>query len=170
MAMSLYEIDSRIQGIIDSIYNSVDENGEVGEIDFTELEQLQEDRKVKLENIALYIKNTEAEANAIKEEELKLKARREKLENKADRLRTLMITSMTAANEPELATPRCHAKIKESKRTQILDIKQIPDEYINIKYPEPEINPDKKAIKKAIEAGKTVAGAAIEIHKTINIE
>lgn len=165
--MTLYEIDSRIKAIIDSLYDSVDENGEVGEVDFTELEQLQEDRKTKMENIALYIKNTEAEAKAIKEEEEKLNKRRKSLERKADRLRNLMITSMQEANEPELTTARCKAKIKDNEVTEIIDLDSIPEEYIKIKV---DKSADKTAIKKAIKAGTEVAGAIISIHTTIKID
>lgn len=164
--MTLYEIDNRIKAIIDGIYDSVDENGEVGEIDFTELEQLQEDRRTKLENIALYIKNTEAEAKAIKEEETKLATRRKRLENKAERLRALMITSMKEANDPELATARCKAKIKDNEVTLIEDLELIPDEYIKVTV---EKKPDKTAIKKAIKAGQEVAGASLGINTTISI-
>lgn len=167
MAMSLYEIDSRIKAIIDGLYDAADENGEVGEIDFTELKQLQEDRKTKLENIALYIKNTEAEAKAIKEEEEKLAKRRKRLENKADRLRDLMIFSMQEANEPELSTARCKAKIKDNEVTEILDAELIPEEYIKVKI---DRAPDKTAIKKAIKAGAEVAGAKLGIHTTIKID
>ena len=164
--MTLYEIDNRIKAIIDGIYDSVDENGEVGEVDFTELEQLQEDRRTKLENIALYIKNTEAEANAIKEEETKLAARRKRLENKAERLRALMITSMKKANDPKLETARCKAKIKDNEVTLIEDFELIPDEYIKVTV---EKKPDKTAIKKAIKAGQEVAGASLGINTTISI-
>ena len=167
MAMSLYEIDSRIKAIIDGIYDAADENGEVTEeIDFTELKQLQEDRKVKLENIALYIKNTEAEAKAIKEEEEKLEKRRKRLENRADRLRDLMINSMKESNEPEIETARCKAKIKDNEVTEILNEELIPEEYFKVKVNKA---PDKTAIKKAIKAGTEVAGATLGIHTTITI-
>lgn len=164
--MTLYDIDSRIKAIIDGLYDSVDENGEVGEVDFTELEQLQEDRKTKLENIALYIKNTEAEAKAIKAEEEKLAKRRKSLENKAERLRNLMITSMQASKEPMLETARCKAKLKDNEQTEILDLDSIPEEYIKVKV---DRSADKTAIKKAIKAGEEVAGAQLSIHTTITI-
>ena len=167
MGLSLYEIDSRIKGIIDGLYDSVDENGEVGEVDLTELLQLQEDRKTKLENIALYIKNLDAEAKAIKEEEEKLTKRRKSIENKADRLRALIIASMKEAGDDKLETARCKAKIKDNEQTEIIDLEQIPEEFISIKT---EKKPDKTAIKKAIKAGQTVAGAQIIINTTIKID
>lgn len=168
--MTLYEIDSRIKAIIDSLYDTVDENGEVGEVDFTELEQLQTNRETKMENIALYIKNLEAEAEAIKKEEDKLKARREKTTRKAESLRNRMIYSMQANNEPEIWTPRCHCKIKTTESTEVTDLNQIPEEFIRIKIPEPERSADKTAIKKAIKAGATIGGAYIKINTKVVIE
>lgn len=165
--MSLYEIDSRIKAIIDSLYEAADEDGVVEEIDFTELKQLQEDRKTKLENIALYIKNTEAEAAAIKAEEEKLKARRERLENKAKRLREYVINSMKENKDEPLKTARCEVSIKDNEKTDITDLESIPEEFIKVKT---ERNPDKTAIKKAIKAGQKVPGAQIIINTTLTIK
>lgn len=165
--MSLYEIDSRIRNIIDGLYEAADEDGVVGEIDFTELKQLQEDRKTKLENIALYIKNTEAEAAAIKAEEEKLTARRKRLENKASRLRDYIINSMKENNDGPLKTARCEISIKDNEKTDITDLDRIPKEFIKTKV---ETSADRNAIKKAIKAGQTVPGAQIIINTTLTIK
>lgn len=165
--MTLYEIDSRIKEIIDSLYDEVDENGEVGEIDFSILEDLKEERKNKMENIALYIKNLEAEAKAIKEEEEKFEKRRKRMENKAEGLRNLLIRSITENGDKEFSTVHCSVRVRESDKTDILDESLIPKEYMkeSIKY-----SPDKTAIKKAIKSGVEVAGARVIVNRTITIE
>lgn len=165
--MTLYEIDSQIKAIIDSIYDEVDENGEVGEIDFSALEDLKEERRNKMENIALYIKNLEAEAKAIKDEEEKFTKRRKRLENKAEGLRGLLIRSITENGDKDFSTARCSAKVRESDVTDILDEELIPREYMkeSIKY-----SPDKAAIKKAIKSGIEVSGARVIVNRTIKIE
>ena len=164
---SLYEIDYQIRSLLDSIIDTADENGEVGEIDFSQLEQLNQERQQKMENIALYIKNLESDAEAIKAEEANLKARRTSLENKANRLRELMIKSMTEHNEQELSSARYQAKIKTSEATDIIDLNRIPKKYIIVKK---EFQPDKKAIKAAIKEGKKVAGAVIKTNISVNIK
>ena len=74
--MTLYEIDNEIRAFLDKMLDAVDEEtGEIIDIDPAELEQLNEAREQKIENIALYIKNLEADAKAIKEEEKNLKAK-----------------------------------------------------------------------------------------------
>ena len=168
MGMSLYEIDTNIKAILDSMYDTVDENGEVKEVDLTALKQLQAERKVKLENIALYIKNIEAEAKAIKEEEKALKTRRERLEKKSERLQDLMIMSMKEAKDPEISTARFTARLKDNIVTNVLDESLIPDEYFTV-HPATR-TPNLNAIKAAIKAGTEVAGAENTIHTTINIK
>lgn len=167
MAMSLYEIDSRIKEIIDSIYDAADENGEVGEIDLTELKELQAARETKLENIALYAKNLAVEASAIKEEENTLSERRKRLESKCERLKAILINAMREDGNKKISSPRFEAVLRDSKKTEILDESLIPEEYIKTKI---EKTPDKTAIKKAIEAGTDVAGATVITNTTITIK
>ena len=165
--MSLYEIDTRIREIIDSIMDAADENGEIGEIDLTELHELQEAREIKLENIALYAKNLASEASAIKEEEITLADRRKRLERKSERLKGILINAMKEDGNKKISSPRFEAVLRDNKKTEIIDAEQIPEEFIVTKI---EKNPDKTAIKKAIEAGQDVAGAAVVINTTITIK
>ena len=167
MAMSLYEIDSRIKAIIDALMDSADENGEVKDFDISELEELKEAKQVKLENIALYIKNLDAEAVAIKAEENILKERRESIERKSERLRTALINSLQEDGKDELASPKFVAKIKVTERTEILDIDKIPEQYIKVKI---DKSADKTEIKKAIKSGVVIEGARIVPNTSINIK
>lgn len=171
--MSLYTIDQELKNIIDGLYERVDENGELMEVtdeDLKIIEELNQNRQQKLENIALYIKDLEAEALAIANEIQALGKRQERLQNKADGLRKAMVYSLTLNGDTECSSPRYHAKIKETESTEILNKALIPKEYIKVKTPEPVENPDKVAIKKAIKAGIEVPGAQIKINRKINIE
>ena len=167
--MSLYTIDQEIQSIIDSIYDSVDENGEV-QVDFAALEALKIERQAKCENIALYIKNCEAEAAAIQAEIDSFAKRKERLDKKAEGLKNVLINSMILNGDKELSTPRYRAVIKSSVSTEIDDQSLIPEEFIRVITKDPELKPDKKAIKAAIQAGKTVAGAHLATNTTVKIE
>ena len=168
MSMSLYEIDTRIKAIIENMFATVDENGEVaGDIDLSELEELQEARQVKLENIALYIKNLSVEASAIKEEENTLKARRNRLESKCERLEAMLINAMKEDGNKKISSPRFEAVLRDNKKVEITDASLIPEEYLNVKV---EKTPDKTAIKKAIESDNEVAGARVIVNTTISIK
>lgn len=171
--MSLYTIDQEIMQAVENLYNRVDENGELIDVTAEDLEvisQLKAERQDKLENIALYIKNCDAEAAAIKAEIDNLKKRAERLERKAEGLRGYMLSSMIANGDKELSSPRYAAKIRTSEATEIIDESLIPDEFIRVIVKEPERKPDKAAIKKAIKAGQEVAGAALKINQKVNIE
>ena len=167
MNLSLYEIDSRIEAILDNIYDSADENGEVGDLDLSELQELQEEREIKLENIALYIKNLAVQASAIKDEENTLADRRKRLERKCERMKGILIDAMKKDGNKKMFSARYEAVLRESKKTEIIDENLIPEEYMNVKVTK---TPDKTAIKKAIEAGTEIAGAQIVDNTTITIK
>ena len=63
--MTLYEIDAQLEEMLEQV------DPETGELlcDMEQLEALSLERDRKLENLALYIKNRDAEAKAIREEE-----------------------------------------------------------------------------------------------------
>ena len=168
---SLYDIDNNIMAIIESIYaESVNEDGEIAEVDFTALEELQAERKAKLENIALYIKNCNSEAAAIQNEIDTLKKRMERLQRKSEGLGGLLVSSMQANNETKFESAKCAVKIRTSESTEIDDQSLIPAEFIREVIKEPEYKPDKAAIKKAIKAGQQVAGAHLKVNTKAVIE
>ncbi|MBQ7727258.1 MAG: siphovirus Gp157 family protein, partial [Clostridia bacterium] len=82
--MKLYEIDQGIEEALNKVV--VDE--ETGEVTVTQdleaLEALQMQRDQKIENVALFYKNADAEAKAIAEEIKKLQARKKVLDNKCE--------------------------------------------------------------------------------------
>lgn len=163
---SLYEIDRDLKAMLESIFDSADENGEV-EVDFSALEELKQERQTKLENIALFIKNCEAEAAAIKNEENTLADRRKRLERKCERLERYMADSMVANGDKELSSPRFIAKIRDSQATEIEDESLIPDIYMKTKI---ETKPDKAAILKVLKSGEQVAGARLIVNHNISIK
>ena len=76
--MTLYEIDKEIQALIT-------EDGEIEDIE--RFDALAMERDKKIENIGCWVKNLDAEAASIREEEKALAERRHRLESKAERLR-----------------------------------------------------------------------------------
>ena len=169
--MNLYELDNSITELLENGFNEAAIDMETGEIDFDKanqfLDELQLERKTKLENIALFIKNLESEVDAIKQEEKNLKARREAKEKKADQLRDYIKNSMLNFNEPKFETPRVAMSFRTSKVVEILDENVLGKEFMKEKV---EYTPDKKAIKEAIENGVEVAGAWIIERKNLQIK
>ncbi len=166
--MTLYEIDYQIRQFLDNMMDAVDEEtGEVLDIDPSKLEELNEAREQKLENITLYIKNLDAEAKAIKEEEKNLKERRERAEKKAERLRNLLSDSILNAGDDHFETSRCSVTFRASDTVEIDDMDLIDEAYIKVVT---DYKPDKTAIKKAIKAGIKIDGCHLESHNNIQIK
>ena len=77
--MTIYEINEGILNCIDP------ETGEI--IDIDKLNELELERDAKIENVACWIKELKAEAEAIKAEKLALAERQRVAENKAESLK-----------------------------------------------------------------------------------
>lgn len=153
--MTLYEID---QAIMEALEGATDpETGEIiDEALLAEYEQLQMDRETKIENIGCFIKDLEADAKAIREEEKALAERRRAAENKAEHLRQYLQFCLAGEKfqSARLAVSFRHSKKVEVDQNKIYDI---PDEYLRYKEPEP----DKKAIGEALKAGEAVPGCQL---------
>lgn len=152
--MRLYEISAALERAIEGSY-TVDDNGEVI---FTpdDIEKIAELRENKLEACGLYIKGLEAECKAIYDEEQALKKRRAVLERKADSLREYVLDDMlrdgTVVNTARISMKPARTPAK----VEVIDIHELPDRYIRVKT-----EPDKQAIRKAIDSGEEIPGAEL---------
>ena len=143
--MTLYEIDTKISECLDC------ETGEV--IDFDRLSGLAMERENKLEGVALWIKNLEATAKAIKAERDVLKARQEQAEHKALALREWL---SKALDGEKMETPKVKVSYRKSTAVEVDD--RLPKKWCSKKI---VYTPDKVAIKTAIQNGKRITGAKI---------
>ena len=148
--MKLYEIDN-------AIYECVNDDGEV--IDQEKLETLQMERDKKIECIACWIKELAAEANAIKEEKLKLEARQKVAENKVKSLKNYLAYAL---QEASFRTAKVSVSFRKTESVEVTpdgleNLKAMRDDLL--KYKEPE--PDKTAIKQALKSGLSVRGVQL---------
>lgn len=153
--MNLYEINKAILECVDT------ETGEI--IDFEELEQLQEDRDVKVENIACWIKNLLSDADQLKQEADKLLYRKKVAENKADSLKKYLAGFLDGE---KFKTAKVSISYTRSKSVDVYDTSLIPEDYL--RYKDPELN--KTALKAALETGVNVPGAQIITKQNIVIK
>lgn len=151
---NLYEIN-------EEILNCIDE--ETGEVDVERLVALQQEKNQKIENIALWIKNLLADAEALKVEKLAFEERQKRALNKAERLRQYLIS--TLEGQPFTST-RAIITFRHSDVVKIDDIDLIDMQYITMGAPVP----DKVAIKKAIKSGEQLEGCHLEVNTTMQIK
>lgn len=169
--MSLYDIDRKIAELIENGYSEECIDAETGEFLEGKVEELLSqyecDRAVKIENIALYIKNLTAEAEAIKQEEKKLADRRKAKENRAARLEEYLANSLLANDETKFESAKCSLSFRKSVKVIITDEKNLPVDYVKQKI---EYTADKTKIKKDLQSGKEIPGAVLEEKQNLQIK
>lgn len=166
--MTLYELTNEQQYLYDLIASGQAVNEETGEVDETVLEQIElteKDIDKKIEGTAIFIKQLEADAEALKQEKLRLEKRQKTLVNTAERLRKNLLRNMVAQGKKIFSTTKAGINIRDDEYVNIYDENKIPEQYVRVKK---EIS--KVDIKNAIKAGQEVAGAEIAIRKNIMIK
>ena len=163
--MKLYEISEELERAITECIDP-----ETGEItDPERIEQLQIDLTEKVRSIGLYIINLRAEIKAIKEQEDKFTAKRKSREKRLDWL--LKYIERYADGKP-FEFDEFEISYKPSHRVEITDFEAFSrytesrPEFVKVG----KIEPDKTAIKSAIENGETVPGADLILKKNIQIK
>jgi hypothetical protein len=148
--MNLWQIDEEI------LNTCIDE--ETGEIiDEERLSELQMTRDRKIENIAKWIKNLEADEKALDEQKKAFDARLKSATAKKNQLRSYLERYL--GGEQFMAMDLSVAiSYRKSQQVEINDETLIPEDYIWVKT---ERNPDKASIKQAIKAGHDVPGASL---------
>lgn len=143
--MNLFEYD-------DAIYKCVDE--ETGEIDQEAMAALEMERDAKVESLGLWVKEMDAEAKAIREEEKKLAERRQALEKRAESVKGYLQAYL---NGEKFKTPRIAFQWRTVKKVNIIDASILSPDLLRMRDPEP----DKEAIKQALKDGLIVPGAEL---------
>ena len=156
MSQSLYQINQQIKEAIDL------ETGEI--IDEAAYDALNIEKEEKLENIALFYKNTMADAEALKAEEKAFAERRKAAENKAASLKRLLDNEL--AGSP-FVTSRVAIGYRKSTSVNIVNEEELPKDLLVEKV---SISPDKKAIGELLKNGETVSGAELVENKNIQIK
>lgn len=160
MGMSIYDIDDSILLLVDM---------ETGEIeDEKRYDELQMERKQKVENIGLLLKNTVAEAKAIKEEEQSLAARRKTAENKVERLKNLLEYALRGE---KFSTPKLKVSYRKSSVVnidpQFIEWAESNADDLLI-YSKPKAN--KTAVRDAIDSGRDIKFASIETRQNMQVK
>lgn len=160
----LYEIKQEILDCVDQ------ESGEI--LDSDRLDALEMEKDLKIEGVALWVKDLKAEADAVKAEADKLNTRKKALDNKIESIKAWLLYALDGG---KLTTPRCKVYQTHSQRVSITDENVLcnfinslerPDTYLRFK--EPELNKD--AIKKALKDGAVIPGAALEETESVVIK
>lgn len=162
--MKLYEINSVIDQILEDGFAVSEETGEYWDMD--ELDQLEMDFDRKAESTACYIKNLEAEANAIKAEEESFAKRRKAIEGRVSRLKDYLTKELEHSGKKSLETPLCKLTTRVSERVEVYDEDAVPVTYTVSKT---TVRPDKTEIRKALKLGTIIPGAVLVKSTSITV-
>ena len=121
----------------------------------------------KSNNIIYAIKNLEGNNLAIDAEIERLKAIKEKNVKNVDSIKNHILNFMKTNNIDKIQTDLATFSTRKSKSTPVDNIELIPSEFVTVKQ---TFQPDKTAIKKAIESGREVAGANVVENISLQIK
>lgn len=155
--MTLYEIEAEITDCIDQ------ETGEV--IDLDRLNALEMERDKKISNVACWIKDLKAEAEAIKAEKQALDKRQKAAENKAESLKEWLSGILQGE---KFKDSRCSISYRRSERVNFSDsfnFDTLPDSMKKV-----TIEPKKTEIKEFLKAGGEIEGVRIEENTSMTIK
>lgn len=158
--MSIYEIDDSILSLVDM---------ETGEIeDEKRFDELQMERTQKIENTGCYYKNLVAEAKAMREEEAALAQRRKAVENKAERIKSLLTYALKGER---FESPKVRCSYRKAKSVQVdaefVDwAQEHADDLLTFKEP----TPNRTAIKAALKDGREIEHAEIVTNESLQVK
>lgn len=160
--MRLFEINEAIERCVIDGENVVDtETGEV--LDVEALNALHMAFDEKAENIAMFIRNLDAEAVALKEQINIFTARKRATENKRDSLKEYLAYCLQGK---PFKTDKVKVSFRKSESVKVTDQAHIPETYLV--YSAPTV--DKAGIKKALKSGENVPGCVLEEKQNIQVK
>lgn len=181
MSKNLFEIQESMMNLLE--YGVNDETGEIIETEeeFNALyDSIQLDLQTKLDNTICLNKIIDGEIDVIDKEIKRLSAeksarvkKKDWLKNRVDAFVRRQFTDENGnldtdgLNAYKLSLPHSKISYRKSTSVDVYDIDSIPKEFIKTKI---ELNPDKTAIKNAINSGKEVKGAKIVTNYGIQLK
>lgn len=171
MGMTLYDIDAQIAALDGAAEDDMLIDEETGELVSVAqaLDALRMEREAKLENVACWVKNLSAEADAIREEEIRLVKRRKTAETKAANLKAWLLAAMTREDgtTDKIKTGRVMVSVKRNPPSTVVDDALLPSTY---KVAKITYQANKDLIKRELLAGGEVPGAHLEYGRSVIIK
>lgn len=160
-ALTLYRCAADVQAALDYYFDSETEREDTLEAVIGQFE-------VKAQSVIAYIKNQEITEKMLEGHIRRMTGKLKAVKAQNQSLKDYLARNMQAAGITEIKADdgTFKASFRKSEAVVILDEAQIPAEFMRETV---KTEPDKTAIKKAIESGRQVAGAKIEGRKNLQI-
>ena len=130
------------------------------------LQSLEDEIEYKAENIAKFIRNLEADAKIIREEEQRLAERRRAIEAKIERLKSYLQEQLETAGIEKVKRPTITVAIQANPPSvDVIDEKAIPNDFLIPQAPKV----DKRSILERLKKGESVPGVTLKQTKGVRI-
>ena len=134
------------------------------------LESLSGDLEVKATNVAMFFRNLESTAAAIKEAEAQMAARRKALENRVARMKDYLLANMIVAGVQKIECPYFKLSVRDNPpAVEVYEPGLIPAEFMK-QAPPPPPAVDKAAIAAALKAGQEVPGCKLSRGQRLEVK
>lgn len=143
---NLYEINQAILNCMDP---------ETGEIIDDRISDLLMEKEQKLESIALWIKNLQADVQMFKAEKEAFENRQKAAEKKLVSLMNYLTTNLKGE---KFSTGKCAVSFRKSDSVDVYNETLVPKKYLTKKI---SYTPDKNAIKELLKGGHKVGGCRL---------
>jgi hypothetical protein len=153
---SIYDVNKAFQSLAEML-----ENGDLSQEDFASaLAELEQSKVEKCGNAICYLNMMKHGIEDMKAEEKRINTMRKALESRAKNLESAFAYVLKNMGDKEVITKYGVMKVRKNPPSVVVDdITKIDAKYTRQKI---QIDIDKIAIKKAIQAGENVAGARLE--------
>ncbi len=154
--MNLFKINQHLRAIVNNGFSADLETGELL-FDESSLNDLENTKAEKFLAIGKMIKEKEAFAKSIKDQEKVMAERRKYLENEITRLKDWALSNMTDKEKFEDSQIKVSYS-KGSESVEVLDLETLDPKYVVEKYTH---TADKKALKEALKGGEFIEGVTL---------
>ena len=164
--MNLYELNQNFNNLIEVLENTEDEN--IKELIKNSMDQLALETNEKIENIIKYIKNLEAEAEALEKESKRLNDRKIRTLKKVDNLKGYLKDFTSSLESKKYNTGIFNISIRKNAASLVIDNEfLVPEEYCKIEVIR---KVDKVALKEKLKAGEVIEGVKLQQTESIIIK
>ena len=163
----LFDISTRINALVD-VLDEADDKSIEPDIKNALAGIYESDVPAAIEDGISYIKNQEAQIDAISAEIKRLQDLKKSRENRLARVRKGYTDFLVAVEKKKIETPKGTMTVAAPTFSTVIDsIDDLPDDY---KRTTIKVEADKTAIKQAIQGGHSVKGAHLEEKVSIRIK
>jgi outer membrane murein-binding lipoprotein Lpp len=163
--MNLYEIANEYQALLEQTYDP--NTGELFPQVLSKIDEISATMEDKAIAIASYIKNLDAEREAITQAKKNMAEREMRLDKRADYLTQYLQSNMERCGISEIKSPLFVIKLKKCPvSTDIIDENIIPDDYKKTKE---VVSIDRIKLKEEMLAGVVIPGAGLKQNNRLEI-